>query len=165
MLRLFQAGLVAACIQFIAVALATLVAFLSVRHELIVRAWLSCGGSDFESPPTSIFRLLIWVYLLTALGVALTSARFVDFTAARIRRASRLMRPTAPDYGAKTLLVQLWLAAIGFAILALRSPPDSFIEASRYFGFTCAASIAWPGLMSIGVASFGANAQAARKAL
>ena len=164
MLRLFQAGLVAACIQFIAVGLATLFAFLSVRNELIVSA-LSCGGSDFDSPLTSIFPLLIWVYLLTALGVALTSGRSVDFTAARIRRSSRLMRPTEPDYGAKTLLVLLWLAAIGFAILALRPPPDSFIEAGRYFGFTCAAWIAWSGMMSIGAASFGANAQAARKAL
>jgi hypothetical protein len=122
-------------------------------------------GPAFDSQFASISPLLTWIYLLTALGVALTSNRFVDFTTARIRGASRLMRPTEPDHATKTLLVQLWLAAIGFAVLALRSPPDSFVEAGRYYGFTCAASIAWPGIMSIGAASFGASAQAAKKAL
>ena len=134
MLRLFQAGLVAACIQFIAVGLATLVVFLSAQHGLIVPA-PSDVGPDREYQLASIILLLTWIYLLTALGVALTSDRFVDFTAARIRRASRLMRPPEPDHATKTLLVQLWLAAIGFAVLALRSPPDSLIEAGRYFGW------------------------------
>lgn len=164
MLRLFQAGLVAACIQFIAVGLATLFVFLSARHGLIVPV-PPVVGPDTDSQLASIFPLLTWVYLLIALGVALTRGRFVDFTAARVRRASRLMRPTEPVHATKTLLVQLWLAVIGFVILALRSPPYPLIEAGRYFGCIGAASIAWSGMMSIGVASFGANVHAARKAL
>ena|ERR1700686_136957 len=162
MLRLFQAGLVAALIQFIAVGLETLVALLSAQHGLVAPALLDVSpDSDFQSD--AIFPLLIWVYLLTALGVALTSDRIVDLTAARIRHASRLMRPTEPDHAAKTLLVLLWLTAIGFAIMALRSPPYPFLEAGRYIGCTCAASIAWSGMMSIGAAGFGANAQAASR--
>lgn len=164
MLRLFQAGLVAAFSQFIAVGLATLVVSLSARHGLIAPASSDIGPA-FDSQSASISPLLTWIYLLTALGVALTSNRFVDFTTARIRGASRLMRPPEPDHATKTLLVQLWLAAIGFAILALRSPPDSFIEAGRYLGCTGAALIVWPGMMSIGAAGFGANAQAVRNAL
>jgi hypothetical protein len=162
MLRLFQAGLVAAPIQFIAVGLETLVAVLSAQHGLIAPALLAVSpDSDFQSD--AIFPLLIWVYLLTALGLALTCDRFIFLTAARIRHASRLMRPTEPDHAAKTLLVLLWLTAIGFAVMALRSPPYPLLEAARYIGCTCAASIAWSGLMSIGAASFGANAQAASR--
>jgi hypothetical protein len=162
MLRLFQAGLVAALIQFIAVGLETLVALLSARHGLIAPALLDVSPDpDFQSD--AIFPFLIWVYLLTALGVALTSDRFIVLTAARIRHASRLMRPTEPDHAAKTLLVLLWLTAIGFAVMALRSPPYPLLEAARSIGCTCAASIAWSGLMSIGAASFGANTQAASR--
>jgi hypothetical protein len=76
MLRLFQAGLVAALIQFIAVGLETLVALLSAQHGLIALALLDVSSdSDFQSD--AIFPFLIWVYLLTALGVALTSDRLL----------------------------------------------------------------------------------------
>jgi hypothetical protein len=88
MLRLSQAGLVAALIQFIAVGFETLVALLSAQHGLIAPALLDVGpDSDFQS--NAIFPLLIWVYLLTALGAALTGDRLVVLTAARIRHASR----------------------------------------------------------------------------
>jgi hypothetical protein len=163
MIRLFQAGLVAACAQFIAAALATLFAFLAARYGLISPT-LAKICPDAEPLPASNPPLLIWIFFLTAIGIALSSGRFVDFTAAHIRRASRLMRPVEPDHATMALLVQLWLAAIGFAILTLRPPPDVWIELGRNVGAACAASIVWSGVMSIGLASFGANAHAARKA-
>jgi hypothetical protein len=163
MIRLFQAGLVAACAQLVAVALATFLVFLAAHSGLIAPA-LPAICSDAEPLSASVPPLLTWIFLLTAIGIALTSGRFVDFTAAHIRRASRLMRPVEPDHATKALLVQLWLAAIGFAILTLRPPPDVWIEVAHNFGGACAASIVWSGLMSIGVASFGANAHAARNA-
>ncbi|PSH61696.1 hypothetical protein CU102_26650 [Phyllobacterium brassicacearum] len=162
-IRLFQAGLVAACAQLMAVALATLLVFLAARSGLIAPT-LAEICPNAEASPSSVSPMLTWVYLLTAIGIALTSGRFVDFTAAHIRRASRLMRPVEPDHATKALLVQLWLTAIGFAILVLRPPPHLWIEAGRYFGGACAASIAWSAVMSIGLACFGANAHAARKA-
>lgn len=162
-IRLFQAGLVAACAQFLAAALATLLVLLAARYELIAPT-LAEICLDAGSLPSSVSPLLTWIYLLTAIGIALTSGRFVDFTAAHIRRASRLMQPAEPDHATKALLVQLWLAAIGFAILTLRPPPDVWIEMGRNFGDACAASIVWSGAMSIGLACFGANAHAARKA-
>ena len=160
MIRLFQAGLVAACAQLMAIALATLLVFLAARFGLIAPT-LVCP--NVEVLPSSVSPLLTWIYLLTAIGIAMTSGRFVDFTAAHIRRASRLMRPVEPDHATKALLVQLWLTAIGFAILTLR-PPHAWIEVGRYFECACAASIAWSGVMSIGLACFGTNAHAARKA-
>jgi hypothetical protein len=163
MIRLFQAGLVAACAQLVAVALATLLIFLAARHDLITPT-LAEICPNVEASPSSILPLLPWIYLLTAIGIVLTSGRFVDFTAAHIRRASRLMRPAEPEHATKALLVQLWLTAVGFAILVLRPPPHVWIEVGRYFGASCAASIVWSGMMSIGLACFGANAHAARKA-
>ncbi|MBB3146716.1 hypothetical protein FHS21_003132 [Phyllobacterium trifolii] len=162
-IRLFQAGLVAACAQLMAVAMAALLVFLVTRSGLIAPT-LAEICPNAESLPASVSPLLTWIYLLTAIGIALTSNHFVDFTAAHIRRASRLMQPAEPDHASKALLVQLWLAAIGFAILTLRSPPHAWIEVGRYYEGACAASIAWSGGMSIGLACFGANAHAARKA-
>ena len=83
-LRLFQAGLVAAFIQCIAAGAATLVVLLAAQHDLIVLASPDIGDNA-ESEMDSLLPLLRWIYLLIALGVALTSDRFVDFTAARIR--------------------------------------------------------------------------------
>jgi hypothetical protein len=163
MIRLFQAGLVAACAQLMAVALATLLVFLAARSGLIATTLAEICPNIAALPP-SVAPLFSWIYLLTAIGIALTSGRSVDFTAAHIRRASRLMRPIEPDHATKTLLVQLWLTAVGFAILTLRPPPDVWIEVGRNFGVACAAAIVWSGVMSIGVASFGANAHAARNA-
>lgn len=56
MLRLFQAGLVAAFSQFIAVGLATLVVSLSARHGLIAPASSDIGPA-FDSQSASISPL------------------------------------------------------------------------------------------------------------
>jgi hypothetical protein len=86
MLRLFQAGAIAALMQCIAILLATLLIFSYAHHRI----------EDLQVPaddPTvlSLIPLLQLIYLLTAVGVAATRHRFVDLTAARIRRASRLI--------------------------------------------------------------------------
>jgi len=87
--------------------------------------------------------------------------RFVDLTAARIRRASRLMNPSDPDRSANTLMISLWFTAMGFGAVTLGSPPSFLTEQGWHLGYFDAAPIIWSGMMSIGVASFGANAQAA----
>lgn len=165
MLRLFRAGLVAAGFQLLVVVLASFVVLLSARHESTNLGSLSAGITrELQSAPG--FPLLTWVYLLSAIGVALTSRRVIDATAVHIRQASRAMRPTEPEYATRCLLVQLWLTAIGCSILAFQPPPICLIEvADDFFGSPSGAWIAWSGTMSIGTASFGANAQAANRAL
>lgn len=150
MIGLFQAGFAAACMQLIAIVLETIGFFFA-------------GGDDCQSEPTLSF--LTWCYLLTALGVALTTDRFVTTTAGRIRRASRLLDPTQPHLATENWLSQLCLASLGFGVIAFHSPPYFLAAACDFIGFTCGASIAWSGMMSIGAASFGANAQATRRAL
>lgn len=147
---LFQAGFVAACMQLMAIALETIVFFLA-------------GGRDCPSEPT--FSFLTWCYLLTALGIALTSNRFVTTTAARIRRASRLLDPKQPYLATETWLSYLCIASLGFGVIAFHSPPNFLVVACDFLGFACGASIAWSGMMSIGAASFGANARATKRAL
>jgi len=100
------------------------------------------------------------IYLLTALGVALTRHRLVDLAADRVPHASRLMNRSDPDRAANTLMVSLWFMAMGFGAVTLSSPP-SLTEQGWHLGNFDAAPIIWSGMMSIGVASFGANAQAA----
>jgi hypothetical protein len=98
-------------------------------------------------------------------GIFLTSDRSIGLTAKRIRHASRLMRFVPPGHTLRTLVAQFGIAAVVFAVFALRTPPESLIEGSRYFGCAGAASIAWAGIMSIGVACFGASAHAALKSI
>lgn len=122
-------------------------------------------SNSIEVSWISLSQLLIWTYLLFAAGFALTSDRSIDLTAKRIRHASRLMRFVPPGYASRTLVAQLGIAAVAFAVFALRMPPEPLMEGSRYFGWAGAVAIGWAGIMSIGVACFGASAHAALKSI
>jgi hypothetical protein len=100
-----------------------------------------------------------------ALGLALTSNRSIDITASRIQRGSRIVRLGSPQHILMSLIAQFGLAAILFAIFALQTPPNAIISVGKYFGFPGTVSILWTAVMSVGVASFGASAHAAVKAI
>ena len=156
MLGLFQAGAIAALMQCIAM-LSTTLLIVSYAHHRIED--LQVAAND----PTilSLVPLLQLIYLLTAVGVAATRHRFIDLTATRIHRASRLMNSSDPDRAANTLVISQWFTAMGFAAISLGSPPSFLTEFGWHLGPFYAAPIIWSGIMSIGAASFGANAQAA----
>jgi hypothetical protein len=160
MLRLFQAGAVAAFIQCVLILLTTPLVLIYGRYVINIQLL-----PDAESTNASVVPFLKLIYILTSIGAALTTHRFVDITAQNIRRASRIMRPSEPAEAAHRLLVMCWFAAFGCAGLALYSPPQVLSAAADYLGSADAAAIMWPGIMSVGVAAFGANAQAAAKAI
>jgi len=163
-LRLFQAGLVAAGAQLIAVGLTTFITFAFLQHSYPgVFQPDVCSDTDCES--IAVLQYLKWVYLLTACGVAFTHHRNIEATASRIRHSSRAMWPAEPDRAAKVLLTLLYVSAVASAVCALSSPPTLLIAIGRQFACACATSLIWPGTLSIGVASFGANARAAKRAL
>lgn len=164
MLRLIQAGLIAGCLQAFAVAVVTATFVFYARHGFL-RPSPMIDAVQTNPKLTSIAPLLTWIYLLTALGVALTGNRFVEATAFYLRLASRRTFSTDPGRASRTILVQLWIAAVGFAVFALRPPPAALVEVVSALGCTAAAPIAWPGLLSIGSAACGANAYAAAKAI
>jgi hypothetical protein len=159
MRRLFRAGLVAASAQILAVAVATVAVAIALRHGLVIPA-----SGAAESEVQSAARLLPWIDLFLAVGIALTRNRFVDETAGRIREAAQRFYPPAPDHACKALFVQLWATSAGLAVLALRPPPGLLIEAADTWGWGAAVMLIWPGVMSVGVAAFGANAHAAGRA-
>jgi hypothetical protein len=72
--------------------------------------------------------------------------------------------PPEPDLACKALFVQLSASSGGLAVLALRPPPGFLIAAADTWGWDQAAMLIWPGMMSVGVAAFGANAHAAGRA-
>jgi hypothetical protein len=94
MLRLFQAGVIAALMQGVAILLATLLVFSYAHHRIE-----SLQVPTVDPAVLSLVPLLQLIYLLTSAGVAAIRHRFVDLTAERIRRASRLMNPSDPERG------------------------------------------------------------------
>jgi hypothetical protein len=164
MLRLFQAGFIAAGYQLVAVVSNGVVVSLLVRYDLLVPPG-SARIPTVEQIWIFVEPLLSWADLLAAIGVALTSDAYLEPTAQRIRRASRTMCPTNPAQTTNILLVQLWMVAIILAIFVLAPPPVGLMEAGYRHGYAWAVSLGWPGITSIGVASFWTNARAAHKAL
>ena len=159
MRRLFHAGFVAASAQILAVTAATVAVTIALRCGLVIPA-----SGAAESELQSVVRLLRWIDLLLAIGIALTRNRFIDETAGRIREAARRFYPPAPDRTCKALFVQLGATSAGLAVLAFRPPPGFLIAAAETRGWGPAVVLLWPGVMSVGVAAFGANAHAARTA-
>jgi len=154
MRRLFRAGLVGASAQILAVAAATVAVTIALRCGLVIPA-----SGAAESELQSAVRLLLWIDLFLAVGIALTRNRFIDETAGRIREAARRFYPPAPDRACKALF-----ASAGLAVLAFRPAPGFLIAAADTWGWGPAVMLIWPGVMSVGVAAFGANAHAAGRA-
>ena len=165
MWQLFQAGFVAAGYQLIAFVSIASAIFLLTRHGIIAPSGIAEVSDGSGSWPPPVEMLVLWADLLTALGVILTNHRHIEITARRIRRASRRLNPAQPNHAARAFWAQLWLAAVGFVILVLKSAPDFLIGIEDYLGCDWTVSFGWPGLMSIGLASFGTNARAAGQAL
>jgi hypothetical protein len=165
MLQLFRAGLFAAGYQLIAAASIGLAVTLLDGHWIIAQPESSTvfDGPDSLWNPGGSFAS--WAYLLAAFGVIFTSHRHTEITARRIRYASRLLDPTDADQATRALLTQFCLSCMGFVILLLKPPLDLPTEDSLCVGCASLVSIGWPGMMSIGLASFGANARAAHRAL
>jgi hypothetical protein len=114
-----------------------------------------------HGPALSVVSLLPLIYVVFAAGVALTKHRCVTLASTRIRHASRLMSSSEPDRAAGTLAICLLFASIGCASFALQPPPAILVSMNWHLGLHAAAPILWSALMSICVASFGANAHAA----
>jgi hypothetical protein len=118
MRRLFHAGFVPASAQILAVAAATVAVTIALRCGLVI----SASGAA-ESELQSAVRLLRWIDLFLAVGVALTRNRFIDETAERIREAARRFYPPAPDRACKALFVQLCAASAGLPFLLFARLP------------------------------------------
>ena len=161
MTRLFAAGLFAGGLQTIVVAL---IALLFLRYG----AWETISarvGISAEAQASDTIAWLRATDLLIAVGLALSTNRFVSATALHLRQASRRMYPGRPDYASRALLVQLTIAALGSGILALRPPPLTLVEIAEAAGAAIAAPLIWSGTWSVVAAAFGANAHAAAKAM
>lgn len=154
-LRLLQAGLIAGCIQTAIVLVITplMILFAQYRDDAS-----SASGRD---PGSSVISLLPLIYVVFAAGVALTKHRCVTLTTMRIRHASRLMSSSEPERAAGTIAVCLLFASIGCASFALQPPPASLVAMNWHLGTYAAAPMIWSGIISVAVASFGANAHAA----
>lgn len=116
-LRLFQAGLIAGCIQTAIVLVITplMILFAQYRDD--------DSNASGRDPASSVISLLPLIYVVFAAGVALTKHRYLTLTTTRIRHASRLMSSSEPERAAGTIAICLLFASIGCASFALQPPP------------------------------------------
>ncbi len=157
MYRFVRAGILAGCLQ---TALATIVAVMA-----LVQVGMQQGASSPDVVTTALdadrraaFAL---VDVLLAACIAMLRTRAVTRSAGHLASGFRRLSPRNPDRAAAALISQLLLALFGFAALALRPPPDWFQIVAAPFAGSLRGSLAWPALMSIGVAAFGAITHAA----
>jgi hypothetical protein len=122
------------------------------------------SSTPSHDPALSVVSLLPLIYVMLAMGIALTKHRYLTLTSTRIRHASRLISKADPDRMAGTLAICLFFASVGCASFALQPPPAILASMNWHLGPHAAAPILWSALLSTCVASFGANAHAAADA-
>jgi hypothetical protein len=150
--------LIAGCIQ---AALVLVVTPLAIFFAQYLDDYSSTSGRD---PAQSLISLMPLIYVAIAAGVALTKHRYLTMTTTRIRHASRLMSSSEPNRSAGTIAVCFLFASIGCASFALQPPPAILVAVNWHIGPYAAAPILWSALISVAVASFGANSHAAADA-
>ena len=153
MTQLFRAGIIAICRQVAAVLVLTSLLLLTAPRD-----------GSFSSSNARL-SLLTWSYVLVAVGLALTTSRSISVTAARLNRASYVMRRGASKPILMTIVAQFGLAAVLCMVLALWRPALAVLVIAEFFGDDSVASVIWPALMSAEVAGFGATAYAGIKAI
>ena len=157
MRQLFGAGIFAGFVQALMVLGLSVAA---IRH-LGVDQFLPVE-TDAETGQMGVryATLVAWSDILIAVCLSMIRTRQVDLTARRMKDGFRRLSPRDPDRAASSLLVQLSLTSIGFAVLAMRPPPGFVLALGSTLGSAGYAALVWPETMSIGVAAFGANVHA-----
>jgi hypothetical protein len=157
-LQLFQAGLIAGCVQAVIIVVITPLVLLFAQY------WDNDPSASGRDPASSVITLLPLIYVTFAAGVALTKHRYLTLTTTRIRHASRLMSSSEPERVAGMIVICLFFASLGCASFTLQPPPALLMAMNWHFGSYAAAPILWPALMSVAVAGFGASSHAAADA-
>ena len=157
MLSFLEAARVAAGRQLLAV-----LVIISVILLIGTQTKVFEQGGEVGTMYVSVLQFLPWAYLSSALGLILIKSQSVTCTAARLRHASHMLRP---ESGLKALVAQLGLGAGIFAIFVLKPAPESLLDVGHHLGCANVVSFVWGGVMSVGVAAFGASAHAAIRAI
>jgi hypothetical protein len=156
--RLFGAGILAGFLQALIVSALAVAATrrLGIDQFLPVETDAATGAMGINYA-----ALIAWCDILIAVCLSMIRTRQVEVTALRLRNGFRRVSPRDPARAASSLLVQLSLASISFAVLATRAPPAFVLSIGSTLGSAGYGALVWPAIMSIGVAAFGANAHAA----
>lgn len=134
---------------------------------LIISGMIGSPHSAAAAPVGALAdpALFKWVFLATA-GIAA-----VSFRQSLSRTAARIARETHHRTGGRgkrlrmSLMMNLRLATAAMALLTITPAPRLLVRALAPLLEADVTALAWAGLMSIGVAYFGAAASAARRAL
>ena len=161
MVRIFGPVIAGAILQLAAVVLTTAVFYFLSRSGYLAPPWpfaLCEGGTSCHAASL----LVRWAYLLTAFGVALTNSRLTVRASQRFRKT---IKYDNPEYSAKAVMVQLWIATIGSAVEELDAPAEFVVSLGQWIGGQWLSTILWPASWSVAIAAMGALTYAATKAV
>ena len=128
MRQLFAAGIFAGLVQALMVLGLSVAA---IRHLGIDQFLPVETDAETGARGVSHATLVAWSDILIAVCLSMIRTRQVDLTARRLKDGFRRLSPRDPDRAASSLLVQLSLTSIGFAVLAIRPPPGLFFPSDR----------------------------------
>jgi hypothetical protein len=151
---IFGPAIAGAAMQLMAVMLVTVVFYLLSREKYLPLGWpLSLCDEDGSCQSATVLVRLS--YLLAAIGVALTTNRFISQTMLWARQMSRETPFGQSRFSAEAVAFQLSIVAIGSIIEELESPAQFVVATGQWIAGIWLGAILWPAMWSIVVASLG----------
>ena len=153
-MRVFGPAMAGAVMQLVAVVLVTFLFYLLARQRYMPSGW-PLSICDEDSSCQSATVLVRVAFLLTAIGVALTTNRLITQTMMWARQIAREKYIGKPRFSVEAVAVQLTIVAIGSVIEELEPPAQFVVTAGQWMGGTWLGAILWPAMWSIMIASMG----------
>ena len=155
MLQPFENRMIAAGAQFVAVLLV----------GTVVLADLGAPQPGSLAQAFGDPRLLKWAFLVLAALAAKGFRHSESRSALRLRQETQVSTRGRGKRLQMDLMLHLRVATAAMAVLTITPPPDLLSRALEALLDPRTTALAWAGIMSVGVAYFGAAASAARRAL
>jgi hypothetical protein len=153
-MRIFGPAVAGAAMQLTAIVLVTILLYSLARGRFLPLGW-PLYLCDEDSTCQSATLLVRISYLLTAIGVALTTNRLITQTMLWARQNSHEPTFGKPRFSPEAVAFQLSIVAIGSTIEELETPAQFIVTAGQWIGGVWLGAILWPAIWSIVVASVG----------
>lgn len=154
MRQTLRAGLVAASCQLAVLLTVTLVVWFFEPHNLMGQETRITPGE--ESFCIYYLSLLIWTYLIFAIGFSFSESQSVSLSAECLRcmMSREELEAVATQFGIPAILL------VGLAL----APPDVILDIGHQLTADCLIRLGWAAAMSVCAAFCGASAHAAYRA-
>jgi hypothetical protein len=158
-MKILGPALAGAAMQLMAIGLLMVLVYFLASAGYFFLGWPFALCED-ETACQAAAPLVRLSYLITAVGIALTSTPLFAQTKLWARHASRTLLADKPKFSAEAVAVQFSIVTIACIVEKLEDAPQSVTAFGQWMGGMWLGVVLWPAMWSIVIAAAGSQAHA-----